>query len=51
MTSNASNAFQVAEFLKARGFIIGGRLTVSGATKGVKVDAGESCIEVTIGTI
>ncbi len=49
--SNVTNAFKIAEYLKDRGYIIGGRLTVSGSVTGVKVDASKDCIELTIGTL
>lgn len=47
--SNVTNAFKMAEYLKDRGFIIGGRLTVTGNVHGVKVNASKDCIELTIG--
>lgn len=50
-TSNVTNAFKIAEYLKKNGFIIGGRLTVGGNVKGFKVNMNQSCIELTIGTM
>ncbi len=50
-SSNVTNAFKIAEYLKQNGFIIGGRLTVGGNVKGYTVKVNESCIELTIGSL
>lgn len=50
VTSNVENAFKLAEFLSRSGYIISGRETVSGTIDKIKIDAGEGCIKVTVGT-
>ena len=50
-TSNVTNAFKIAEYLKSKGFTIAGRMIVSGHQDGINVNAGNGCISVTIGSL
>jgi hypothetical protein len=50
-TSNVENWLQVANYLKGHGFIISGREETSSNVKGVHINAGGSCIKLTIGTM
>ena len=50
-TSNVSNAFKIAEYLKSKGFTIAGRMIVGGHQNGINVNAGSGCISVTIGSL
>lgn len=49
--SNIDNGFEIATFLKQNGFIISGREVVSSNNTGISIDASESCIKLTIGTL
>lgn len=49
--SNVANAFRLAGYLKDNGFVIGGRLTVSGSVNGVQVTTKGDCIQLTIGVL
>ncbi|HEX8460569.1 MAG TPA: hypothetical protein VF623_04040 [Segetibacter sp.] len=50
-SSNVSNAFKVADFLRTKGFSISGRMTVATRQKGVAINTEGSCITVTIGSM
>ena len=47
--SNVKNAFDVGNYLKAKGYIISGREITSSNNNGVVVDASGACIKLTIG--
>ena len=47
--SNVTNAFKIAELLKARGYIISGRIVIPGNLKGMKITTQSGCIQLTIG--
>lgn len=49
-TSNVSNGFKIAEYLKQNGYFISGRETVSRKVKGAEVSTAGECLVVTIGT-
>lgn len=50
-TSNVANAFDLAGYLKSKGYIISGRTTVSGNVKGISINANGNCLSVTIGDL
>jgi hypothetical protein len=49
--SNVTNAFKIAELLKARGYIISGRIIIPGNQKGMKITTQSGCIQLTIGKL
>jgi hypothetical protein len=50
-SSNVTNAFKVADFLRTKGYSISGRMTVNSNQKGITVNPEGSCITITIGSI
>lgn len=50
-TSNIDNGFEIATFLKQKGYVISGREVVNASIKGILIDAGASCIKLTIGNL
>ncbi len=50
-TSNVANAYDLAGYLKSKGYIISGRTTVSGNVKGISINASGACLSVTIGSL
>ncbi len=49
INSNVKNAFMIAELLKARGYIISGRIVIPANQKGMKITSHSGCIQLTIG--
>ena len=50
-TSNISNAFKLADFLKSYGYVISGREKISTDINGININSINNCIFVTIGTL
>ena len=50
-SSNISNAFKLADFLKGYGFVISGRGKIPASSNGITVDSMNNCITITVGTL
>lgn len=50
-TCNVTDAFSLANYLRSKGFIISGRLTVDKSLQGIAIDASDNCIVLTIGIL
>jgi hypothetical protein len=50
MNSNVTNAFDMVNLLQLKGFIMAGRLTVPGNANGIKVEQGDGCVRIIVGT-
>ena len=50
-TSNISNVFMLANFLKGYGFVISGREKISATINGININMAEQCITISVGTL